>query len=125
MDNNLVYVKFKRKLFKADLEKQLQDIIEQKVKGLPNYVELKIHPELVLLCCQLVENSIDDNKKLKFDKKELVVNVLHKIFNYNAVDRKAVEECIEFLWQTKKIHKVKFMKKVVHLVLDWLKRKLL
>lgn len=125
MDDNLVYVKFKRKLFKADLEKQLSTIIEEKVKHLPNYVELKVHPELVLLCCQLVENSIVNNKKLKVDKKALVVDVLNKIFGYNPTDRKTVEEIIEFLWQTGKIHKVKFVKKAGRLVWAWVKKKFL
>jgi hypothetical protein len=125
MDDNLVYVKFKRKLFKADLEKQLSTIIEDKIKALPNYTELKVHPELILLCCQLVENSIEDNKKLKVDKKELVINVMHKLFNYNPADKKTVEETIEFLWQTGKIHKVKAIKKIGRLVWDWFKRKFL
>lgn len=125
MDDNLVYVKFKRKLFKADLEKQLSTIIEDKIKNLPNYTELKVHPELVLLCCQLVENSIDDNKKVKVDKKELVINVLNKIFVYNPNDKKVVEEMVEFLWQTGKIHKVKFIKKAGRLVWSWIKRKFL
>lgn len=125
MDSNLVYVRFKRKLFKADLEKQLQNIIEEKVKALPNYVDLRLHPELILLCCQLVENTISNNKKAKVDKKQLVLDVLTKIFTYNASDKKQADETIEFLHSTKKIHRVKLAVKVGHLLLDWIKRKFL
>lgn len=121
--NDLIYVKFKRSLFKADVEKQLNEMIEQRVKGLNNHLELRLHPELILLCCQLVENSIEDNKKLKVDKKKLVCDALHKIYNYNAVDRKVVDETIEFLHSTKKIHKVKVLKKIGHLVWSWVKRR--
>jgi hypothetical protein len=121
--SNLVDLPFKRKLFKADLEKQLQDIIQQKIQVLPNANELRLHPELVLLACNIIENSITNNKKLKIDKKELVVNVLHKVFNYTAVDKKNVEEVIEFLHSTNKIKKVAFLKKVGAVVLDWIKRK--
>jgi hypothetical protein len=125
MDDNLVYVKFKRKLFKADLEKQLSTVIEDKIKALPNYTELKVHPELILLCCQLVENSIEDNKKLKIDKKDLVIAVMNKLFTYNPTDKRTVEETIEFLWQTGKIHRVKFITKAGRLVWSWIKRKFL
>lgn len=125
MDSNLVYVRFKRKLFKADLEKQLHEVIEEKVKSLPNHAELRLHPELILLCCQLVENSVSNNKKLKLDKKQLVSDVLHKIFTYNANDRKQVEETIEFLHATNKIHRVKLAVKFLHLFWNWLQRKFL
>lgn len=125
MDSNLVYVRFKRKLFKADLEKQLQQIIEDKVKSLPNHTDLRLHPELILLCCQLVENSVSNNKKLKLDKKQLVIDVLSKIFTYNINDKKQAEEVIEFLHSAKKIHRVKLIVKIGHLVLDWIQRKFL
>jgi hypothetical protein len=125
MDSNLVYVRFKRKLFKADLEKQLQQIMEEKIKSLPNHVELRLHPELILLCCQLVENSVTGNKKLKLNKKQLVIDVLTKIFNYNVNDVKQADEVIEFLHSAKKIHRVKMMVRIGHLILDWVKRKFL
>lgn len=123
MDSNLVYVRFKRKLFKADLEKQLQQIMEEKIKSLPNYLDLRLHPELILLCCQLVENSINNNKKTKVDKRQLVVDVLSKIFTYNVNDKKQAEETIDFLHSTKKIHRVKLAVKLGHLILDWIKRR--
>ena len=125
MDSNLVYVRFKRTLFKADLEKQLQQIMEEKIKSLANHVELRLHPELILLCCQLVENSIAGNKKLKLDKKQLVIDVLTKIFSYNVNDKKQADEVIEFLHSAKKIHRVKMMVRIGHLILDWVKRKFL
>jgi hypothetical protein len=123
MVSDLDFVKFKRSLFKADVEKQLNDLIEQRVRSLPNLPELRVHPELILLCCRLVENSIDDNKTLKIDKKQLVVDALARIYNYSINDRKLAEDSIELLHSAGKINRVQFWKKAGHIVWAWIKRR--
>lgn len=117
------FVVYKRHLAKLNIEKELIAVLEEKIKGLPNYQELRLHPELILLCCNLIENSV--SKKDKVVKKDLAVKVLSSVFNYSAADKKSCEESIEFLWSNKRIKKIKFWKKVFLYLEDWLKRKLL
>jgi len=124
MEQQLVYVKLKNQLLNLDLEKQLIEVIEQRIRNLPNYLELRLNPELILLCCNLIENSLD-KKKVKLDKKALCLRVLASIFQYSEADKKHVDNTIEFLHSNKKIKKVSFSKKCVLIVWDWIKRKLL
>ena len=117
------FVIYKRHLAKLNLEKELLAVVDEKIKGLPNYTELRLNPEMILLCCNVVENAV--SKKDKVEKKELVVRVLGSIFNYSAADKKTCEEHIEFLHSNKRIKKIKVWKKLFLYFNDWLQRKLL
>jgi len=117
-------VKFKRGLARVDLEKRLSDLLEEKVKSLPDFNLLKLNPELILLVCNLVEEG-GGEKKLNIDKKELVLKVLDNIFKYSEIEKRQIDDQIEFLHSTKKIKRVKFIIKIVHYVLDWIQRRFL
>jgi hypothetical protein len=121
---NLVYVKLKNSLVDNDIERQIVQVIEQRIKALPNYMELRLHPELILLACNLIENAAEDRKK-KLDKKTVLIKILSSIFNYTEPDKKNVSDTIEFLHSNKKIKKVAMWKKCVAVALDWIKRKFL
>lgn len=116
-------VKFKRQLARSDLEKRLIDILEEKVKSLPSYEELRLNPELILLCCNLVENGCE--KKDQVDKKVLCINVLHNIFNYTNAEKKLVDDTIEFLWSTKKIKRIHLVKKIIYYLIEIIRRRFL
>lgn len=122
--DQLVYVKLKNNLLNMDLEKQLIEVIDQRIRTLPNYNELRLNPELILLCCNLVENACVD-KKIKIDKKALCVRVLASIFAYSEPEKKQVSESIEFLHCNKRIRKVSIIKKCALIVYDWVCRKFL
>jgi hypothetical protein len=113
-------VKYKRSLAKLNLEQNLIDLLNEKVKSLNNANELKLNPELVLLVCNLVEEGVE--RKYNIDKKELVMNVLDNIYKYSDVEKKHLDDMIEFLHATKKIKKVKLLVKIVHYVASWLKK---
>lgn len=116
-------VKFKRGLARVDLEKKLGDLLEEKVKSLPDFSQLKLNPELVLLVCNLVEEGAE--KKFNIDKKELVMKVLDNIFRYSEAEKKHIDDQIEFLHSTGKIKRVKLVVKIVYYVIDWIKRRFL
>lgn len=116
-------VKFKRQLARSDLEKRLIDILQDKVKSLPSYEELRLNPELILLCCNLIENGCE--KKDQVDKKLLCINVLHNIFGYNNAEKKQVDDTIDFLWSTKKIKRIPLVKKIIYWIIDVIKRRFL
>jgi len=116
-------VKFKRQLARSDLEKRLISILEEKVKSLPSYEELRLNPELILLCCNLIENGCE--RKDQVDKKMLCISVLDNIFGYTNAEKKQVDDSIEFLWATKRIKRIPLVKKIIFYVLDILKRRFL
>jgi hypothetical protein len=116
-------VKFKRQLARSDLEKRLIQILEEKVKSLPSYEELRLNPELVLLCCNLIENGCE--RKDQVEKKTLCINVLHSIFNYTNQEKKQIDDTIEFLHSTKKIKRIPFVKKLIYYIIDIIKRRFL
>ncbi len=122
--DQLCYVKLKHHLKNMDLEKQLIEVIDQRIRTLPNYVELRLNPELILLCCNLIENAVID-KKIKLDKKALCLRILSTIFSYNEADKKHVDSTIEFLHSNKRIKKVSFAKKCALILYDWVCRKFL
>ena len=116
-------VKFKRQLARSDLEKRLIDILQEKVKSLPGYEELRLNPELVLLCCNLIENGCQ--KKDQVDKKVLCINVLDNIFKYSNPEKKQVDDTIEFLFSTKKIKRIHLVKKLLYYLVEILQRRFL
>ena len=123
--DSLIYVDFKKTLLTADVEKQLQTVIEERIKSLPSYLEHRLNPELILLACNLIENGCKDNKKLKLNKKALCLKVLQSIFTYNPVEIKQFETILEFLHLNDKIKLVGLKKKVLIIAKDWIKRKFL
>jgi hypothetical protein len=115
------FVPYKRQLARVNLEKEISSVLEERVKALPNYIELRLNPEIILLACNLIENSV--GKKDKIQKKEIVVKILSGIFNYSPADKKGVEDTVEFLHANKRIKRVKLIKKVLLFVGEWIKRK--
>lgn len=128
--DQLCYVKLKNTLKHLDLEKQLVDNIDKRIKNLPDYQKLRLNPELILLVCNLVENAVFDKKKkkkkiIKVDKKDLVIRVLNSIFDYAEPEKKIVDTQIEFFYTNDDIKKVSFLKKCLSLAFEWIKKKLL
>lgn len=116
-------VKFKRGLARSDLERKLGEMLEEKVKSLPDFNTLKLNPELILLVCNMAEEGAE--KKFNIDKKELVMKVLDNIFKYAESEKRLLDDQIEFLHATKKIKRVKLVIKIIHYVLDWIQRRFL
>ena len=104
------FVPFERKLQRVDIEKQLISTLEQKIRSLPDFLSLRLNPEIVLFCCNLIENIVE--KKYKVNKKELCVNVLSSIFAFTETDKKSAGEIIDFLHSTSQIKKATLLKKI-------------
>jgi hypothetical protein len=120
--DSLKHIKLKRGLKTLGLEKKLFDTINERIHELPEYNTLRLNVELILLVCNLVENGY--SKDIKKNKKELVVKILNEIFQYNNTEVKQLDETIQFLFDTGKIKKVMFIKKLIAYLVDWFKRKI-
>ena len=105
-----VFVPFERKLQRVDIEKQLIQTLERKIRSLPDFLSLKLNPEIVLFACNLIEHIV--KKKYKIDKKQLCINVLSTIFAFTEVDKKSAGEIIDFLHSTNSIKRATLWKKI-------------
>ena len=92
-------------------------IIEE-VKKIPNYLQLKLNPELTALISSLVEHSTTKDQKI--DKKKLVIQVLQTIFSLTAPEVIIVGQQIEFLLDNKLVKraKKKYLKKAYNLMVN-------
>lgn len=117
------YVPYKRQLARVHLEKEIQAVVEEKIKALPNFNEFRLNNEVILIACNCVENAV--KKKDKIQKKELVLKILGGVFNYNPTDKKAVEDAIEYLYLNGKIKKIKLVKHLFRFFKGWFQKKFL
>ena len=98
----------------------------EKLNTIHDISKLRLDPELTLLVCNLVENTVGENDKMKLDKKELVVLILAKVFtDLTDAEKESVKTQIEFLFNNGKIKKVKTSKKVWYYFKEWVKRRFL
>ena len=128
--DKLCYVKLKHSLKHLELERQLIDIIDERVKELPEYKKLRLSSELIKFVCNLVENTNFDydkkkKRRIKINKKELVIKTLNNIFDYAEAEKVLVDERIEFLWNNGDIKKIPLIKQIISVSWEWIKKKLL
>ena len=93
---------------------------EKKKNQIINYIvdDLKKNPILskndvasVSRACQLVENMV--KKKDKIDKLELIVSIFNKIFMHlQPAEIEVIKSCVQFVLDSKLIHKVRLYVKV-------------
>jgi len=97
--------------------KEIGDII----RSIHAVEDLKQDPELLLLICNLIENTIVKNT-WKIDKKELAISIHDDVFNDTDDEKTALKAQIEFFYQNGKIKKTKWWKLLGIYILDWTKR---
>lgn len=82
-------------VLRSNLKLAIVDDIKSNASA--NLVELKLHPELTKYVCCVIENSINNNKKKKIDKKSLAVDILAEVFTLTAADKETVSKQIDYL----------------------------
>ena len=103
----------------------LDDIVKKLSTEIKSIDKLRLDPELTLLICNLIENSITTGNKNKIDKKELVIKILTQLFNLNDTEQTIISQQIDFLIANYKIKKVKMIKNVKNFLSALLVKKLL
>ena len=74
----------------------------------------------------IVENYVQKNnskQKNKVDKKQLVIDSLHEVFNYNDQERNLVSSLIDYLFNNEQIKKSSFYKLSKNLLISFIKKK--
>ena len=103
----------------------LDGIIKKLSTEIKSIDKLRLDPELSLLICNLVENSIKAGNKNKIDKKQLAIQILTQIFNLSDSEQVIISQQIDFLIANNKIKKVKMITNVKNLLSALLVKKLL
>ena len=127
MVDNLSYIKPKNSLKKKDKYLKLLNAIKEKIMTLENYQSLRnnniIDPELILMVCNCVENSI--KKKAGIDKKKLVVEILTAVFGgLNPQEVTHIESQCQYNFDNELIEKIPTLYKAGYITLNYLKKKL-
>jgi hypothetical protein len=120
MENNSISIvvppiKLKNSLKSHFHYETVKNAIEDELKKIPALKEnFRMSAQLTLMVCDCLEKMISNNKKLKIDKKALVVLILGDIFDLTDSERLQIEEQIEFLHDSKAIKAVTIVSKIVY-----------
>jgi hypothetical protein len=114
----------------AKIAKVHQRILER-LTDLPKEVrDNRHHMELLILVCNLIENSGINNKerpeKQKIDKKCLLIQIYSSLYgNIGPADCDLLSKNIEFIYDRNLIVKHASWKMCLYCIGDWIKRKVL
>lgn len=130
--DNLDIISPQRSLSQHILTNSLVQSLVTKIRQIPNYDNLKGSIELILYCCNAVENlhsqyqpKKSTDKAQKIDKKELVVNCLCQVFQLTSEEQAQIKNHIQFLYDIGKIKKLTKFKYAVRSASLWFQRKVL
>jgi len=105
--------------------KIIDDVVENIVK-IPDFLKLKMDPEIVNYCCNVVENLIKKEDKKEISKLDLVTSILIKAWDLkeeNELDQ--VIKQIKFVVNNNQVKKISKTKKYKKYIKDWIVKKLL
>lgn len=95
--SDLCYIKTKHSLKAREKRQRVVNAIKEKILSIHDYQSLRhnhtVNPELVLMVCNCVENVI--KKHSKFDKKQLVVDILYDVFGPVSIEVWWTQWCSE------------------------------
>lgn len=121
-----------RSLSQHIITNSLVQSLVTKIRMMPNYENLKGSIELILYCCNAVENlhtqyqpKKSTDKQQKIDKKELVVNCLCQVFQLTTEEQAQIKNHIQFLYDIGKIKKLTFFKSSFRSASLWFQKRIL
>ena len=104
---------------------KIVEIIAERVKSIPNYHNLRLSLDVVLLICNLIENLVYENHIKKKDqpagfKKDIALNVYRHLDWMTEDDKKFLSNSIQFLWSSGRIKKISIFKRIWAKILRFL-----
>lgn len=122
MSNELQIIPLRNNLLVDYKHTEVKNKIIERLNSLhlvqPQY---KMDNELLSLVCSLVEHLIQ--KKDKISKKDLVIDIMHIVFDLSVDEKKTLSNNIEFLWGNSMIKKVSYYKLFKTSLAEWFRKK--
>lgn len=118
------WTKFKKKLKHLDKVGEISKVIIEKIQSIPRFnEELRNDLELILHICTIVENEFTQNKGKTIDKKQIVIDIVTKIFMLKPDEVTQLERHIEFLHSNGQIRKIPYYEKIALQLGAWCLRR--
>jgi hypothetical protein len=118
----LDFVKPKNKLKIQQYNNDVFKLIVKKITEI--HGQLKFENELLKFVCTCVENAVIDSEKQKTDKKKLVLDIYHAVYNLSEADKLVISNSIDFVCNNKMIKKYSTLRKYSSIVGSYIKSKL-
>jgi hypothetical protein len=118
-------VEFKHTLASHIEQNKIIDEITQIISQIPNFINLRMDPEVTVYVCNVIEQKIKGEHKKNVSKINLATLILTKIWNLEENELDIVTKQIKFLDNNGAIKKVSKSKKYKKYIKDWLVKKLL
>lgn len=118
-------VEFKHTLASHIEQNKIIDEITQIVSQIPNFINLKMDPEVTVYVCNVIEQKIKGEHKKNVSKLDLATLILTKVWNLEENELDAVIKQIKFICNNNQVKKVSKSKKYKKYIKDWLVKKLL
>jgi hypothetical protein len=126
--SDLCYIKTKHSLKKRQKHQKIATAIKEKITSIHDYQNLRsngmIHPELILMVCNCVENTI--KKHAGVNKKEFVVEILNDIYSncLSPAEMENVRDQCQHNFDNSLIEVVPLSMKIFSILWNYIKRKL-
>ena len=117
------HIKLNNKLKILDKTGEISKFIIEKIQSMPNYQELRNDVEIILYICTIIENELKQTKTKSINKKDIVIDIVHKIFSLRPEEFKNIDKNIEFLHSNNLIQKISEYDKIPSQVASWFFRK--
>lgn len=118
-------VEFKNTVAAHIKQNKIIDDVVEIIKKIPDYIKLKFDPEIIVYCCNIVENLIKIEDKKEINKLNLVTTILIKIWDIkedNELDY--IIKQIKYVVNNNQVKKVSKSKKYKKYIKDWIIRRL-
>ena len=108
------------------ISKIIEDVVKT-LSELPDFnTKLRLDPEIIVYCCNIVENLIKKEDKQEINKLDLVSSILTKAWEIkedNELD--LIIKQIKYVCNNNQVKKISKSKKYKKYIKDWIVRKIL
>ena len=117
-------VEFKHTLASHIEQNKIIDEITQIISQIPNFINLRMDPEVTVYVCNVIEQKIKGEHKKNVSKLDLATLILTKVWNLEEQELDIVTKQIKFLDNNGAIKKVSKSKKYGKYLKQWIIKKL-
>ena len=117
-------VEFKHTLASHIEQNKIIDEITQIISQIPNFINLRMDPEVTVYVCNVIEQKIKGEHKKNVSKLNLATLILTKVWNLEENELDVVIKQIKFLDNNGAIKKVSKSKKYGKYLKQWIIKKL-